>query len=147
MKKATKYPLVFLLSAMLLLAALSACGEKAKSAEPADMSAPAQTAEPADMSSPTQAAEPDPVPPGAYTATKMISRGEAMDIEPMHLTVNEDGSGVLSDNNGSYSVTFYFDEGTGIITELQSYFTFTWDGDSLVLIDGRDTETVFEPDA
>lgn len=136
MKKARKNRGVILLSAVMLLAALSACGDKDRTAEPA-----------ADSPAPTQAAEAEAALWGAFTATKMISRGEATDIEPMHLTVYEDGSGLLSDNNGSYSVTFYFDDGTGIITELQSYFTFSLDGDSLILVDGRGVETVFEPDA
>ena len=146
MKRTTKNRVVLLLAALMLLTALTACGGKDKAAEPAETSAPQQAAEPADLSGPAEAAEAAQTPYGAYTATKMISGGESIDIEPMHLTVNEDGSGVMSDNNGSYSVTFYFDEGAGIITELQSYFTFSMDGDSLVLVDGRGAETVFEPD-
>lgn len=134
MKKTTKTRIALLLSALILLAALSACGEKDEAAEPADTPAS------------TEAAEAGSALFGEYTATKMISNGESIDIEPMHLTVNEDGSGVMSDNNGSYSVTFYFDDGTGVITELQSYFTFTLEEDSLILIDGRGTETVFESD-
>ena len=145
MKRTTKNRVVLLLSALMLLASLSACGEKAETAAPMETSASAQ-AEPADMPAPTQAAESGQAPCGSYTATRMISRGEPMDIEPVHLTVNEDGSGLMSDSSGSYSVTFYFDEGTGIITERQSYFTFSLDGDTLILVDGRGAETVFEPD-
>ena len=153
--------IMILLSAVMLSAALSACGGNDVSAGTAEVDAPVQAAEPAELPAPTQQAQPDDMPPpdqeaaeqerapapaGEYTATKMISHGEITDIEPMHLTVNEDGSGLMSDNNGSYNVTFYFDEGAGIIHELQSYFTFQQEGDSLVLTDGRGAETVFERD-
>ena len=133
---------VILLAAVLLLMALSACGDKDEAAEPADTPETAQTAEAATEAEAAAEAEPW----GEYTATTMISGGETVDIEPMHLTVNEDGSGLMSDNNGSYSVTFFFDDGTGVIAERQSYFTFSLDGDSLILTDGRGAETIFEPD-
>ena len=145
MRNTIKNRVAVLLAALMLLAALSACGKKDEAAEPAETPASMQE-ESSGLSAPAQASETAQALSGAYTATKMISGGETVDIEPMRLTVNEDGSGLLSDNNGSYSVEFYFDEGTGVITELQSYFTFTKDGDALILIDGRGAETVFEPD-
>ena len=141
---------VILLAAVMLLTALSACGDKDKAAEPADAPEAAQTAESAAETESEAAAateaESEAEPWGEYTATTMISGGETIDIEPMHLTVNEDGSGIMSDNNGSYSVTFFFDDGTGVIAERQSYFSFSLDGDSLILTDGRGAETIFEPD-
>ena len=147
MRETIRKRVLLLLSAVMLLAVLSACGDRNEAAEPPGTSAPAQAEESADMSSPPmQTEEAETAVRGAYTATKMISGGETIDIEPMHLTVNEDGSGLMSDNNGSYNVTFYFDEGAGIIHELQSYFTFSQEGDALVLIDGRGAETVFERD-
>ena len=145
MKKNFIRRIVILLAAVLLMA-LSACGNKDEAAEPADTPEAAQPAEAAAETETEAAAAAEPGPWGEYTATTMISGGETIDIEPMHLTVNEDGSGLMSDNNGSYSVTFFFDDGTGVIAERQSYFTFSLDGDTLILTDGRGAETVFDPD-
>ena len=150
MKKKTIIRTIFLLNAVILLAMLSACGRDDAPAAPAEVNAPVQAAEQVDLPAPDQEAAAEQkgaaALAGAYTATKMISGGETIDIEPMRLSVNEDGTGVMSDGGGSYNVTFFPDDGTGIITELQSYFTFSLEGDSLFFIDGRGTETVFERD-